>query len=228
MLTKLRKYFILVITIAFLISCRNALIDNDQPNSYSTQASGTEPVSNVFLAQTLVANTNYLDQCKTLNPLKLTEQLPYQKIWPGKTTESEVESILGAPDKKSVFRDEINLVYGSNLGILVRNGVVESILISPEDESRLTLEEVILKNGCPDLVLAVNTTEDQVGYNSIRFIYITLGLEVSFAHYPANLNDRVDTIRYFPSMTVQEYFEKNGWAGLRWSAQPIEWNDAVK
>lgn len=225
---QLRKYFILVITITFLSSCRNALIDNNQPNSSMQSTQATETVSNVLLAQTLVSNTNYLDHCKTLNPIKLTEQIPYQNIWPGKTKESEVESILGVPDETSVFRDETSLLYGTDVGVLVKNGVVTSILVSPEDESRLSLEEVILKYGCPDLILAVNTTEDQVGYTSIRLIYSTVGLAISFAHYPANLSDRVDTIRYFPSMTVQEYFEKNGWAQMPFSAQPLEWNDAVK
>jgi hypothetical protein len=230
MSTKLRKYFILVITITFSASCGNSLINNNQPNSSMepTLASETEPVSNALLAQTLVSNTNYLNECKSLNPLKLTEQIPYQNIWPGKTKEAEVESILGVPDKRSVLGDEINLVYGSDLGVLVKNGIVTSILVYPEDETRFTLEEVILKYGCPDLVLAVNTTEDQVGYNSIRLIYSKVGLAVSFAHYPANLSDSIDKIWYFPFMTVQEYFEKNGWAGMPGSAQPVEWNDAVK
>lgn len=193
-----------------------------------SQIIATQSVSNVSIAQTRVSNMSYLDECKTLNPIKLTEQIPYQNIWPGKTKESELESILGAPVKRSVFRDEINLVYGSNVGLFVQDGIVTYILVSLEDESQLTVEEVILKYGCPDLVLAVNTTEDQVGYYSIRLLYNTIGMEVSFANYPAALGSSADNISYFPPVTVQEYFENNGWAAMSWSAQPVEWRDAVK
>ena len=210
---------ICIITFVVMASCTSIVNPETEPNNNLDQVS---------LAQTLVSNSNYLDECKTLNPLKLTEQISYQSILPGKTKEAEVESILGVPDKRSVFRDEINLVYGSDLGILVQNDVVTTILVSLQDETGYTLEEVILKYGCPDLVLAVNTTVDQVGYNDIRLIYSMLGLAVSFPGYPANLSTRADAIWYFPMMTVQEYFEKNGWAQMRPSAQPVEWNDAVK
>lgn len=227
---KLRKHLILMMAIAFSASCRNVLINSDQPTDSvePIQGSATETVSNVLLAQTLVANTNYLEPCKKLNPIKSTEQIPYRNILPGKTKGSEIESILGTPDKRSVFGDEINLVYGSNVGVFVQDGIVTSILVSLEDESGLTLEEVIIQYGCPDLILAVNTTVDQVGYNDIRLIYNTLGLAVSFPGYPATLSEHADAIWYFPTMTVQEYFEKNGWAQMRSSAQPVEWNDAVK
>jgi hypothetical protein len=219
--TKLRRYLILVMALAFSGACRNVLM--------LTPASETQPVSNIFLAQTLVANPNYLDECKTLNPIKLTEQIPYQNILPGKTKESEVESILGMPDERSVFQGEINLVYGDT-GLLVdiKNDVVTYIVVNPESKLPITLEEDILQYGCPDLFLAVNTMEDQVGYNSIRLIYSTIGLAVSFAGYPTSLGSSADAIPYFPPLTIQEYFETNGWAQMPFSAQPIEWNDAIK
>jgi hypothetical protein len=230
MSTKLRIYLLLVIAITFSTSCGYVLANNNQPTSSiePIQASATEPLSNTLLAQTLVSQPDYLGRCETMNPAKLTEQIPYQNIWPGLTKESEVQAILGMPDKRSVFRDEINLVYGNDIGILVKDNVVTTILVSPDADVRFRLEEVIIKYGCPDLILAVNTTEDQVGYNSIRFIYSTIGLAISFAEYPANLSDGVDKTWYFPPMTVQEYFEKNGWARRRSSAQPLEWNEAVK
>ena len=228
MLNTTKIISICIITIVAMTSCTSIGNPENEPNNASDQLSVTESASVVSLAQTLVSNTNYLNECKTLNPLKLTEQILHRNIWPGKTKESEVESILGIPDKRSVFRDEINLVYGSNVGLFVQDGIVTSILVSLENESWLTLEEVILKYGCPNLILAVNTTVDQVGYNDIRLIYSMLGLAVSFPGYPANLSTRADAIWYFPMMTVQEYFEKNGWARMPWSAQPIEWEEAVK
>ena len=236
--TKLGEYLILVMSIAFLASCGNALINNDQPNSSvastqvleSTQAFENESDSNPLLAQTLISNTNYLDPCKSVNPIKLTEQIPYLNIWPGKTKESEVESILGTPDKRSIFRGVKDLVYDdTGLSVDIESGVVTYIVVNPEESNLpITLKEVILRYGCPDLILAVNTTEDQVGYNSVRFIYSTIGMEVSFAGYPTGLGISADDISYFPPATVQEYFEKNSWAGVSWSAQPVELNDAVK
>ena len=229
MLNTAKIISICITPFVLMASCTSTISAETEPNNASEKTSATKSASVSSLAQTLVSNTTYLDECKTLNPLKFTEQIPYQNIWPGKTKESEVESILGVPDKRSVFRDVIDLVYGDNgFFVEIQNGSVTYIVVPVEGASGFTLKEVILKYGCPDLVLAVNTTEDQVGYNSIRLIYSTLGLEVSFAHYPANLSDSADIISYFPSMTVQEYFEKNGWAEMRWSAQPVEWNDAVK
>ena len=205
-----------ITTVVFMASCQVAV---------------TEPASNASLVQTLVSNPNYVDQCKTLNPSKLTEQISYKNIWPGKTKASEVESILGTPQESSVFQGVTTLVYGATESFVqIENGVVTYIVVDPDTETRfpITFEEVVLRYGCPDLVLAVNTTEDQVGYNSVRFIYSMIGMEVSFAGYPTNLGSSSDNISYFPPVTVQEYFEKNGWAAIRFFTQSVEWTEAVR
>ena len=197
----------------------------------SCQVTVSEPVSNAPLAQTLVSNPNYLDQCKSLNPIKLTEQIYYKNILPGKTKASEVESILGTPQERSVFEGVTNLVYGdTEFFVSIENDVVTYIVVDPDTETRLpiTLEEVVLRYGCPDVMLAFNTKEDQVGYNSVSFIYSTIGMEVRFPNFPTSLGSNANNISYFPSMTVQEFFEKYSWAEIRFFAQPVEWNEAIK
>ncbi|HET9907418.1 MAG TPA: hypothetical protein VFQ23_12270 [Anaerolineales bacterium] len=189
------------------------------------------PVSNAQLAQTLVSNPNYLDQCKSLNPIKLSEQISYKNVWPGKTKASEVESILGTPQEKSSFDGGTNLVYGkSEFFVSVENGLVTYIVVDPNPETNLsiTLEEVILRHGCPDVILAFNTTEDQSGYNSVRLIYSTIGMEISFANYPTSLGSSALNTSYFPPMTVQEFFDTYSWTEMRFFTQPVEWSEAIK
>ena len=216
MLNTAKIIIIYITTVVFMASCQITI---------------TEPISNASLAQTLVSNPNYLDQCKTLNPLKLTEQISYKNIWPGKTKASEVEAILGTPQERSTFGVVTTLVYGdTEFFVEIENGVVTYIVVDPDEETKLpiTLEEVILRYGCPDLVLAVNTTEDQVGYNSIRFIYSIIGMAASFPNFPTSLGSNANNISYFPSMTVQDFFEKYSWAEIRFFAQPVEWSEAIK
>lgn len=213
-----------------LASCGQTKIGNVQPNAtmLPSPVSETEAASVTSLVQTSVSNMNYLKECKTINHNKFTEQIPYQDILPGKTNESELETLLGAPDKVSKIKDRTNWVYG-NVGLLIEKGTVTYVLVPVEQTSELTLEQLVLKYGCPDLILAVNSTEDQVGYGGVRFIYHFAGMEVDFAKYPVSLSDKPATISYFPSMDLQEYLNKNSWGTMTiQSGKPVEWTEAVK
>src|SRR6266540_1071453 len=117
--------YIFILLNVLLVSCGQTKLENIQPNTamVPSEVSETQAVSVVSLVQTSVSNTNYLDECKTINPAKFTDQIPYQGIWPGKTKESELEPLLGAPDKVSVFKDKANWVYG-DVGFLIEKGIV--------------------------------------------------------------------------------------------------------
>jgi len=228
--TKIKKHFISVVIITLLASCGRVTIENTQVNNSTSpaQVSETEAVSIVSIAQTSVSNTNYLHECKAINPEKTMGQVPYLGILPGKTKESELESLLGIPDKTSVFEGVTNLVYGDT-GLLVEKGVVKYVVVSMAKTSGFTLKQLVLRYGCPDLVFAVNTTEDQVGYTGTRFIYYDIGIEFSFMVYPTNLNDTPSSVSYFSPMDLQEYLEKNGWTimGTRFG-KPVKWTEAVR
>lgn len=228
--TKTIKIYVSIAIIVLLASCIRNTIEEGQPNKIptSTQVTETEPVSVVSLAQTSVSDVNYLRECKTINPTKLTEQIPYENIWPGETKESELESLLGTPDKIFTLKGITNLVY-DDTGLLIENGIVTDVRTPIDEKSELTLERLVLTYGCPDIVFAVNTTEDQIGYTSTLFIYHNIGVEIRFFNYPSDLADIPTSISYSRPMDLQEYLQENGWTVMSvQSGKPIEWSDAVK
>lgn len=228
-----RKIIILNISVAItllLASCARTTIENIQPDKTPapSEVSATKSASVPSLAQTLISNSNYLRECKTINRSKLTEQIPYKDIWPGKTRESQLVALLGAPDEAFTIKGVTNWVYGG-MGLFIEEGVVTEVLVQVDQQSGLTLEQLVLKYGCPDIVFAINTTEDQVGYTGTRFIYYGIGIEFYFMNYPVKLADVPDNIAYFQPMGLQEYLKKNGWTvmGIQ-SGRPIEWTEALK
>lgn len=228
--TKTIKIYVSIAIIVLLASCIRNTIEEGQPNKIptSTQVTETEPVSVVSLAQTSVSDVNYLRECKTINPTKLTEQIPYENIWPGETKESELESLLGTPDETFTIKGVTNWVYG-DMGLFIEKGIVTDVLAPVDNESRLTLEQLILTYGCPDIVFAVNTTEDQIGYTGTRLTYHNIGVVIQFSNLPVSLTDIPVYIQYFQPMGLQEYLEKSGGTtmGLQFG-KPIEWSEAVK
>lgn len=182
----------------------------------------------VSLTLTSVSNPKYLSKCKNLNPVDSEKQISYQNIWPGKTRESDLELILGSPDEKYTFSGTTDWVY-DNVSFSIEGDMVTEVLISVETETDLTLMEIILEYGCPNIIFAVNTTEDQAGYTDTRFVYHNIGAEFSFRNYPTSLNNTPSHIKYFQPMNLEEYLETNEWTALdTYLGKPIEWNDAVK
>ena len=99
--SKFTKFSMSIVIVFLLVSCMGNAVEESQSNKtpIPTRIPGTEPVSIVWLAQTSVSNANYLGECKSINPSKLMEQIPYQNIWPGETKKSELEILLGTPDE---------------------------------------------------------------------------------------------------------------------------------
>jgi hypothetical protein len=126
-----------VILLLFLVACAGS------QTPLENQVSETEPVSVVSLAQTSVSKKNYLGGCQTINPSKTKEQVLYRNVRPGQTNESEVELLLGNPIEKNTLKGETNWVY-PGLGLSTKNGIVTYILVSIDENSDLTLKQVVL------------------------------------------------------------------------------------
>ena len=203
------------IVMFFLISCGN-----------STSAAS--------MVQTVVANESYLHECRAINPEKAVEQVSYMGVTPGKTKDSELETILGTPDQKVTSSTAIDWIYGDT-GVFIEKGIVKRIIISyvfiPAEEasSEFRLDQLIRNYGCPDILFAVNATEDQVGYTNTRFIYPTIGIEIDYAAFPASSTELPSNVVYFQPTNVQEYlgqfaapfFVSN-------TSKLIEWDEAVE
>lgn len=217
-----------MIVVVLTTSCSRIAVKETEPNTTPSPKSVTQSVSVESLVKTAVSNPNYLRECKDLNPVDSEEQISYRNIWPGKTKASELELILGSPDEKYTFSGTTDWVY-DDISLSIEGDIVTEVLISVDTGTDLTLMEIILEYGCPNIIFAVNTTEDQFGYTDTRFVYHNIGAEFSFRRYPASLNDTPSHVKYFRPMNLEEYLETNEWTALdTYLGKPIEWNDAIE
>ncbi len=225
MSNKMIKIFLCVAVTVLLTSCAGTMVEENLPTS--NQVVETETPSIALAAQTLTSNVNYLGECKFINSSKLKVQISFQNIWPGTTKESEIEALMGAPDTTYIIKGVTNLVYG-DIGLLVEDHIVTYVLAPIDENSGLTLRQVVLTYGCPDIIFAINTTEDQTGYAGTLFIYHNIGIEFSFLNYPATLSELPDNASYFQPMSFQEYLQESSWnvIGIPFG-KPVEWNEAV-
>lgn len=173
-------------------------------------------------------------------PLKT--QASYRGLYPGISTKEVVEQVLA----NSVFAESTqnNEDKGTNeqtpspyVEIAYdTSGVIVEILTDYglEENTNLTLLELINLYGCPDLMFAINMNEDTMSethpFNDIKFVYVNLGLEAFIERFyaPAPLENDVYLIRYFIPTTVTQYLQTNESLNEPFYAKRIIWNELLE
>jgi hypothetical protein len=136
------------------------------------------------------------------------KQVGYRGLFPGKSTVEDVETLLGTPEQ--VWESPLRYSYSDrHIGILFGEDKVSYYLSIDGHEVKQTLEEIVLQNGCPNIIYGFNQSEDMPSdgytYASLSFIYLELGIELYFSGMSLSVQNKPDGISYFIPTSLVEY-----------------------
>jgi hypothetical protein len=183
-----------------------------------------------------IESPSYLEGCKKQYPkTQGTSQVGYHGIFPGQTTDVEVENILGKYDSQydDIRPGGISYWYYGSTTITLQNHLVVLIETTGNTPPQYYLADLLKGYGCPDVIYATYTiAEDNFGsqpYDSEVFVYHNLGIEYLFRNKPVSLSDEPFTLIYFKPGALEEFLEgtQNYYISLP-RDKPIDWEDAIK
>jgi hypothetical protein len=182
------------------------------------------------LAATLIADPQYMKDCKTISAPRLRDQQDYLEIFPGQSTDEDVKTRLGNPREQNHFEKTEEWVYGG-FNIYIEDGVVSSIEAYEDAQIMVNLSQLNLEYGCPDLILAIDTSIDRPtgNYDLTKFIYLNNGIEFVFLDFPVSLADNPTSVVFFMPQSAESYLEQSHLENLSLeNGKPVWWGEAVK
>lgn len=194
----------------------------------SCAVSGKNEQSEIVMLATMIANPEYIRECKETFPAAGKGQVYFLKISPGLTTKEEVERELGAPLKRSI--QEVEWQYNA-YNIYFTGNIVDVVLVYDSNLMKAAFAKFLEDYGCPDLVYAFDKSEDHPSghYTMTRFIYLKAGVEFAFQNYPIRLTDDPINIEYFKPQSLEEYLVHSGYDNYSLdAAKTVSWGDAVR
>ena len=218
----------LILCVILLISCFPQKTHSETPSFVITSALPTSTPSVVNVAQTLMADPQSMQDCKTVSSQIRNGQMDYRKIIPGQTMSQKVEELLGKPEEVSTSKGE-KWFYDGYL-ISFRNKMVDSIYVDNDPKILVQLNTIITNNGCPDLIMALDIKEEPTGgYEATQIIYLELGVEYFFGAFPISLSSIPEFASFAEHQTLEKYFQKSGLTNLSPAAGiPVSWDQAVQ
>ena len=166
--------------LVFLSACKSEIQPNFDP--YATQPSSAANDTNSTGAA----------KCLSTNPERLTEQVAYQGILPGKTTEEEVIDILGVPRDTFPSPDGLFLLEYDRFEVALDQGIVSEIV---DYNTNISVEGLVEKYGCPDLILTSYSDENAL---ITRFVFIKGGVFFSTFDTPVSQDSILYPIYFVP------------------------------
>lgn len=160
-------------------------------------------------------NENYMRDCEQLFPKQINQQIDFQNLYPGFSTRQQVMDRLGQPQKLSEDSDEL-IYYDSRTGnyynIFMKEELVSYITVESANEMKITLQLVLEKYGCPDLIAASasgdgNLSNPEVSYG-VFFTYLSSGMWFLFDGFPVNYSTHPVLAGYRSPMSADDYFQE--------------------
>jgi hypothetical protein len=105
--------------------------------------------SPAVLAKTLVADPEYLKDCRLITGSRQSLQLDYFGVFPGQSTDEDVKILIGNPSDQHHIEKKEEWVY-TGFNMYIEDKVVTSIYVHEDRTIMLKLKDVISKYGCPD------------------------------------------------------------------------------
>lgn len=235
------KQNLLILFILFLAACG---AEQDLPLSPPTATStvietlvsatpmltNTPILSPAILARTLVADSEYMRDCKAINSSHQEGQLDYHRVLPGKSTNEDVLNLMNKPTENNYFHETIEMVY-RGFNVYIENDVVDSIYVYEDPHLLVSLERLILEYGCPDLIYAIDSSIDQPGgnYSVTELIYLNNGIEFLFSSFPVSLTETPYMIDFFKPQPLEKYLIRSNFIneGIE-NSKPMLWDEAVR
>lgn len=137
--------------------------------------------------ESMVYDKNYLKDCKSKYPPLYSKQAGFHGVYPNVTTVVEAIEQFGQTYKYSETNDGGVYSYDS-FNLIVRNHIVETVVVRSDPEIMLPLKSILKNYGCPDLIVAQALSDDpfttSLIYNKTFFVYSDAGMRIDFDSYP--------------------------------------------
>ena len=221
-------YLLLVVSLTTIILIACSSIKGEEATPFDLLSTST--VSPSMMAATLVSNTNYMQECKRINPEIRQGQIDYLNIYPGQTRVEDIEAMIGKPIKRNDPSANDREWHYDNFNVYIKRGndVVDSILVFGDTQFMVSLEYLVKEYGCPDLIYAIDKSEDYPSgaYSFTEFIYFRNGVEFAFDSFPVHLSDLPVFIDFFVPQFLEEYSYNYIYPNYE-VGKPVTWDEAV-
>ncbi len=158
---------------------------------------------------------NYMRDCEKLFPEKFNQQVDFQNLYPGLSTRLQVIDRLGQPQKQSESGDEL-VYYDSDTdnyyNVFMKEGLISYVTVESTREMEMTLQTVLEKYGCPDLITASasgdgNLSNPEISYG-VFFTYLSSGMWFLFEGFPVSSSTHAVLAGYRSPMSADDYFQE--------------------
>ena len=181
--------------------------------------SSCSKTSSMQVFEKTVNHTDYLADCKSKYPNRVSVQEDFQGIYPGITTTVELVNQFGNPDKYSRTATEEEYLYiGEEFdgrpryvySFVTKQENVDAIYVDIDNKIILPLQSILEKYGCPDMIVAMALNdglreEKMLEYNKTFLIYLDAGLQMRFEDYPVSFSDRPSHIKFVKPVSLQDF-----------------------
>ena len=161
---------------------------------------------------TTSGTTNLSSPCSTSVTTNPPSQVSYHGVYPGMTTVTTLEDILGVPIDVHSYEpglEEWIFQLQEEKGVFpirIRDGMVTSIVV-PDN---MSLASVFRQYGCPDVIFAVDLSEHKSGQYSATFlVYLQLGIAFTIRQFPVDSFDESITTHYFSPGSLEDFLHEN-------------------
>lgn len=208
----------------FIVACNASL----SPKNNLVTPTIETAIPTVIGAKTMVSRPTYMDPCLS-EYSRFSQPVGYKDIFPGQTTSSGVENILGSPEKKIETSQEIGWVYDFDLAVYFDlNKIVNTIYLGKDAQTSVPFIDILSDYGCPNIIYAIDGDQHPSGvYNTLLFIYHDIGMDVMFFKIPIQVSDKPDQISFFSPVTLGDYLADLEFLEYPGKAKPVDWDEAV-
>jgi hypothetical protein len=176
----------------------------------------------------VIADGNYLVECRNNYRDANNVQKCYMNICPGVTSKNELDNLFLKPININGFKNATYYIY-DKYTILMIDEIVENINIINDEAYIRKFSELLEDYGCPNLILAEDPDEEPAGnYQIVDIIYTLSGFSLKFAGYPISLESIPEQITLFQAVDLKRYLDSSPYLNDIDFARISDWDDAIK
>lgn len=223
------QLFISTVVVLILLGCISP--NNPQPESTQTLANVNSVPPTPYPtplrmedAYATASEPNYLLECLNISTKQSTKPIGYKGIIPGQTSANDVRNLVGNP---LYITDILHEWTYAGFNIDFKKDTVSWISVFADVNLMTPLKVVLKKYGCPEIIIAFDPNEDDMGVlGGTSFIYPSGGVEFQFFNYPVSLNEISSGVNFFVASSLYEYLKDRS-VPFGGTVQIVTWEEAV-
>jgi hypothetical protein len=181
----------------------------------STSTNPATSTPHVEIAKVVEFDENYMHDCRTLFPEIFNQQVDFQSLYPGLSTRQQIIDRLGQPQKQSESGDELvyyDSVTDNYYNVFIKEEVLSYVTVESAHEMEITLQTVLEKYGCPDLITVSVSGDGNLGnpkaFYGVFFTYLSSGMWFLFDGFPVSFSTHAVLIGYRSPISADDYFQE--------------------